>query len=273
MKKIKLVSSDLNGTLVHQHTMGDMIKIYRDAKSFQKAESVFAKQSAGKATMNEAFRVAGPLTKGITLRQAIEYTKKHMKYVSGFKDFLNFLYKSKIKLVINSTGYSVTYYSILEQTGRRKVHGFIGNFLQFGANRDYKKPISERELREKIREYFSNNKIKNDKAYDILQATEKVILGINDEKEKFSLIRRYIKNHFSNIKINEVAHIGDTMGDSEGIWLTAKAGGTGIAFNYNKELEAYLRAKLKKESIEGEIIFIDKKSSSSDLTHIIPFIE
>ena len=54
---------------------------------------------------------------------------------------------------------------------------------------------------------------------------------------------------------------------------TAKAGGLGICFNYNKELERYLKSKLKKQKIEGEIFFVDKKGDSSDLKHVIAIIE
>ena len=85
---IKFVSSDLNGTLVHQHTMSDMIRIFKGKEDFEKADIIFKKQTTGTATMEEAFDVAGPLSKGITLRQAIEYTQNHLKYLNGFEEFL-----------------------------------------------------------------------------------------------------------------------------------------------------------------------------------------
>ncbi|MEK6869650.1 MAG: hypothetical protein AABX74_05440 [Nanoarchaeota archaeon] len=63
------------------------------------------------------------------------------------------------------------------------------------------------------------------------------------------------------------------MGDSGGILGVAKLGGLGIAFNYNQELENFLKEKIENEDIKGKIVFIDKKSKNSDLINIIPYIK
>lgn len=270
---IKLVSSDLNGTLVHQHTMGDMIRLYKSKEEFKKAENIFKKQISGFATMEEAFEISGPLFKGITLRQAIEYTQKHMKYMNGFKELLNYLAEKKIPLIINSTCFSVTFYCIQEKFGSDKIHGFIGNNLIFGVNGDQNRKISEKELKEKIRNFFSDANASKNKEYDKIKAIGEVEMGIVNEEAKADLIRQYINKHFKNISINEVAHIGDTMGDSGGIFGIAKSGGLGIAFNYNQELKTFLKKKIETESIKGGIIFIDKKSKNADLQNIIPHIK
>jgi len=146
MPKIGLVSSDLNGTLVRQHTMSDMIKVYLGDKRYLPAKKVFDRQTSGTATMEEAFQTAGPLTKGLKLRDAIKYTIIHIKYVNGFPEFVNTLKTNGIPLVINSTGYSVTIYAIREQIGTDKIHGHIGNYLRFGLNADPKQTLSEAEL-------------------------------------------------------------------------------------------------------------------------------
>ncbi len=96
---------------------------------------------------------------------------------------------------------------------------------------------------------------------------------MKNEEAKTSLILKYAKKHFNNIPISEIAHIGDTMGDSMGIFGIAKLGGLGIAFNYNEELEAFLKNKIKNEAIKGNIIFIDKKTEEADLRHIIPYLK
>ena len=59
---IKLVSCDLNGTLVHQHTMSDLILVYKGKNYFERANNVFEKQLKGDASFKEAFKVAGPLS-------------------------------------------------------------------------------------------------------------------------------------------------------------------------------------------------------------------
>src|SRR3989344_4021353 len=106
MARIKLLSSDLNGTLVHQHTMSDMIRLYIGEEQFQQANGWFKLQTAGLAGIEEVFQKASPLTKGLTLRQAIEYTKEHLRYLHGFSEFANSLAEQGIPLIINSTGYS-----------------------------------------------------------------------------------------------------------------------------------------------------------------------
>lgn len=270
---IKFVSSDLNGTLVHQHTMGDMIRMYKSKEDYEKADIIFKKQASGTATMEEAFDIAGPLSKEITLRQAIEYTQKHMTYIKGFKELLNFFADKKILFIINSTGYSVTFYCMQEKFGSDKIHCFIGNHLLFGRNRVSEKVLSEKELKEKVRNFLSNVNSSKNKEYDEIKAIGKVELGIVNEEAKADLITQYINKNFKKISINDVAHIGDTMGDSGGILGIAKLGGLGIAFNYNQELEIFLKNKLKTEKIRGKIIFIDKKSENSDLRNIIPHIK
>src|SRR3989338_1245834 len=165
---IKLISSDLNGTLVHQHTMSDMIRMYKSKEDFKKADNIFKKQTSGIATMEEAFEVAGPLSKGIALRQAIEYAQKHMAYIRGFEDFLNFLAYKKMPLVINTTGYSVTFYCMQEKFGADKIRGFIGNRLLF-AYVGSGKTLKEEELRKKVKEFFSGRF--NSRDYDEIMAT------------------------------------------------------------------------------------------------------
>lgn len=270
---IKFVSSDLNGTLVHQHTMSDMIRIYKSEDNFRKADLMFKKQISGTGTMKKAFDAAGPLSKGITLRQVIKYAQKHMKYLDGFKEFLDFLKNKKIPLVINSTGYSITFYCIQEKFGADKINGFIGNNLIFGLNGEENKEISEIEIREKVHNFIHDKNTVLDKEYDEIKAIGKVELGIKNEEAKTNLIIEYINNNFKNISNDEVVHIGDTMGDSGGILGIAKLGGLGIAFNYNQELEDFLRNKMETEGISGKIILIDKKSEESNLKHIIPYLK
>ena len=273
MAQIQLVSSDLNGTLVHQNTMSDMIRLYRSEEAFRQADSVFKNQTNGSATMEEAFARAGPLTRGLTLRQAIEYTTTHMRYVKGFHEFIDTLHNNGLPIVINSTGYSITIYALREQLGENRIHGQIGNLLKFGADGDPKSTLREDELEQLVAQYFSNPEIPNDKSYDNIKATGVVELGIKDEDAKAKLILRYAKEHFSTIKPNHIAHIGDTMGDSGGIHGIAREGGLGIAFNYNEALERFLREKLASEQIPGRIVFVDSKSESTNLIKILQHLK
>lgn len=272
MPKIKLVSSDLNGTLVHQHTMSDMIRLYVGEKQYRQANDVFTQQTNGNASMELAFSTAGPLTRGLSLRQAIEYTKTHMSYMDGFATFVGTLAENSIPLVINSTGYSVTAYSIEERIGGGRIHGHIGNFLKFAMNANPHETLNEDELRRKVHEYFVNPESTNDNVYDIMQATGLIELGIMNEGDKARLIREYATRHFDGVSPGEIAHIGDTMGDSCGIVGIAQAGGIGIAFNYNDALKKFLENAVRNIKIPGEIYLIEPKSKYSNLEGILPIL-
>lgn len=269
MTRIKLVSSDLNGTLVHQRTMSDMIRLYLGEEAFRQTDSVFKRQTSGTASMEEAFAIAGPLTRGLTLRQAIEYTRTHMKYVDGFNEFINNLHNAGILLVINSTGYSVTIYAIREQIDKAKIHGQIGNSLKFGVNSDPNSTLREDELEELVAQYFANPESQRSDAYNRIKATGIIELGIQNEAAKARLILDYARKDFPALKPDQIAHIGDTMGDSGGIYDIAKAGGLGIAFNYNEALERFLREKLASEAIPGRIVFVDRKNESVNLMKVL----
>src|SRR3989344_6191229 len=169
----KLVSSDLNGTLVHQHTMSDMIRLYCGEEKFRQADAVFKRQTSGTATMEEAFANAGPLTKGLTLRQAIEYTQHEMRYVNGFAEFLNALHQRDIPFVINSTGYSVTIHALRARWGTDLIHGSIGNRLEFGMQGDPLAALREDELENRVWDYIHQPQDTNPE-YDSIQATGRI---------------------------------------------------------------------------------------------------
>ena len=265
--EIKLVSSDLNGTLVPQHTMSDMIRICLGGTKFKQANKVFKRQTDGEADMEEAFGTAGPLTKGITLRQAVDYTRNHMGFVNGFDEFVNYLHSGEIPLVINSTGYSVTIHAIREQIGRDKIHGQIGNRLVFGLDGDPASSLRDDELERLVRSFFVDS---NNAKFDRIQAVGKVELDLKDEAAKAQLINEYCTRNFSGVRPTEIIHIGDTYGDSEGILRIAKQGGVGVAFNYNPKLEQFLKSR---DHGPGRVHYIDPKGPNSDLRNIIPLLE
>nr|HID58403.1 hypothetical protein [Desulfobacterales bacterium] len=272
MGRIRLVSSDLNGTLVHQHTMKDMIRLYfpDEPERYEKANSAFKKQTEGHLSMKEVFAIAGPLTRGITLRQAIMYAINEMRYVNGFKTLIDTLAKANIFFVINSTGYTITIEVIRAVYGSDKIYGAICNNLIFGR---YGRPewrISDFELTLLINEYIWNPEKRREKIYDLVRATGEIELGIADEHAKAELI--FAKAKKLGIEPDQVAHIGDTMGDSMGLYGVAKKGGLGVAFNYNDALEEFLIKRLEDEYIPGRIIFIDKKGEDSNLEKVLPYL-
>lgn len=264
MTEIQMVSSDLNGTLVHQHTMSDMIRLAfpHEPERFEKAKSAFTRQTAGQLSMEETFRIAGPLTKGLGLKTAIEYTLSKMRFLGDFKDFIRTLRGKNIRFVINSTGYSITTEVIKVVYGAEHIDDVICNRLIFGH---HGKIFTETELSGLIMKYVHGDR--NNPIYDDIAAVGTVELGIKDENEKARLLFEIADR--LNIPKTALVHIGDTMGDSGGICEVARHGGIGIAFNYNQALKKHLENILVHEKIKGRILFIDTKSEHSDIRHIL----
>jgi phosphoserine phosphatase len=268
--KINLVSSDLNGTLVHQHTMMDMIRVFfpQEPERYEKAKDAFTKQTSGLLSMKEAFETAGPLTKGLRLKDAVDYASATMRYVKGFNAFISALYESGIYFVINSTGYTVTTETIRSVYGKDKIYDTICNRLVFGEGGDPEKPLSEMEISRLVDVYFKGKK--NNSIYNEIRATGVVELGICDENEKAARIFEIA----AGLKIDrsEIAHIGDTMGDSGGICGVAEAGGLGIAFNYNGALKNHLDSFMKTSRIKGKILLSTPKSEHADISVLLPHL-
>jgi hypothetical protein len=62
------------------------------------------------------------------------------------------------------------------------------------------------------------------------------------------------------------------MGDSLGILGVARAGGLGIAFNYNRALEEFLRGEGRSELDAGRILLVDAKSPRANLQSVLPLL-
>ncbi len=264
---IRLISSDLNGTLVHKHTMMDMIKsgFPGEPGRYERARDVFSRQTKGLLSMKDAFAAAGPLTRGLSLRAAIEYARFELRFLDGWDEFISTLAKNGKHFVINSTGYSVCVEVIKSLFGPDKIQDVICNRLVFGWEGNPHRTIGENFMAELVDKYF--NQGETESIYDELLATGEVELGIHDQKEKANLIFEIAER--MNIPREKVAHIGDTMGDSGGIYEVARNGGLGIAFNYNEALQDYLKGVLENQKIPGEIILVEQKGESSNLMRIL----
>tara|TARA_Y100000034_G_C6895741_1_gene412906 strand:- start:973 stop:1830 length:858 start_codon:yes stop_codon:yes gene_type:complete len=271
-----LFSSDWNGTLSGKaggsvsevrslHTMSHMIALYVGEEQFQEASKIFKKQTAGEATMQEAFGKAEKLSKGITLRQAINYALDEMTYMQGFNEFVDELHEKQMPFVINSTGYSVTMHVIKAQLGD-KLHGFIGNYLIFGQG---SKELDDSQLEGLVFDYVLDSVARKDGKYDSIATIGRVDLELETEDAKAEKIQSYAKKHF-NLGPRMIIHMGDTFGDSGGIYGVAKAGGFGVAFNFNSELENFLKLKIREDSeLKYNIFFIDPRGPEADLKNVL----
>jgi hypothetical protein len=265
---IRLVSSDLNGTLVHQHTMMDMIRVGfpDEPERYIRAKEAFTKQTSGNLSIEEAFGIAGPLTKGLRLRTAIDYALTEMRFLDGFEDFIKILYQNRILFVINSTCYSITNEVIKAVYGPQYFYDVICNRLLFGY--DSSTIIQEKKISELVARYIGGEK--ENRIYDEISAVGTVELGIQDENDKAQLLFNIAgRQGFDRASL---AHIGDTMGDSGGIYEVARHGGIGIAFNYNDALKSYLEKKLSAEPVSGKIFMISPKSELADIRSVLPIL-
>lgn len=256
---------------MHQHTMMDMIRIGfpGEPERYEQAKTIFNRQTAGLASMKEAFAVAGPLTKGLSLRSAIEYALGEMRYLNGFGEFVSELHRLGILFAINSTGYSVTIETIKSLFGHEKIGAAICNRLVFGWLGNPDSRIGESELAELVKDYVSDGNRGPD--YDEILAVGEVELGIRDENDKADLIFEIADR--KGIPRKSVAHMGDTMGDSGGITGVAQKGGLGIAFNYNEALGRYLEDVMESMEFSGKIILADPKGEQSDLRRVLRIME
>ena len=269
MEKPKyVVFSDLNGTCIEQHSMSDIIRLYKGRNEFEEVWRLFKRQTNREETMESTFALAGELSKGITLRQIIEYTIFHMRYMEGFEELLNYILESGGKFVLNSTGYSATVYCIRAKYGEDRIHGFIGDLLQLAPDADAQQTLEEYEIEDLIKTYFTDPNSLYDERYDIIKATGKVTLGIKDEAEKAKLASAHISMIFPGLPTTNMVHIGDTMGDSRGILDISLIGGVGIGFNYNDSLKYYILGCMDTNNLL-RLHLISKK----DMSYIIPVLK
>lgn len=266
---IELFSSDFNGTLVHQHTMSDLIRVHGTPGNFAKAKKLFDNRIEGKISVSDLLNGLGPLSQGITLRKAIDYAENHLTFVNGLAKFLEFLHRKNIPLLINSTGYSVTMYALREIYGREYFDDFICNRLEFGWDGNPVRAIEDEELEEMIEAYFRAEKCRRFDSYDNVKATGRINLSISEESAKTERLLNYLTVRHPDIPLNSVVHLGDTMGDSRIIVDIATAGGIGIAFNYNEPLEKFLVRTINTTPMLGTILMLEPKGETADLTHLI----
>lgn len=269
MPSIGLLSSDLNGTLVQPHTMQEMIRagFPHDPARYEKAREAFALQTEGRLSMDETFRTAGEQTRGLPLRIAIEYAMR-MPFVAGYASLMSFIQGRGIHLAIISTGYTVTLYVIRYATATVPFHTRC-NRLLFAHKRG--RIVEEEELESLVRQYIQRPGDSSKGVYDSIRATGEVVLGIADEGDKARLALELASS--LGVASTQVAHMGDTMGDSGGILGVARAGGLGIAFNYNQALQAFLLREGREEIRTGHIVLLEPKGPDSDLSKVIPFLE
>ena len=270
MTRIRLLSTDLNGTLIHSSTMLEMILVGfpEEPRRYETASRAFALHEDGKLSIEDTFRIAGEQTRDLPLGVAIDYALNRMTFVDGYSDFIAFLKQHQLQIAIVSTGYSVTLYAMRYADARYK---FNSNFNRLIFSAENGQEVPEHELEILVRRYIENSASRNDKIFSNTRATGEVVLGIRDEGDKARTALAMAQ--IFGIAPSQTMHMGDTMGDSMGILGVAKAGGLGIAFNYNHSLEAFLRSEGKREIDAGHIALIDPKGPRSDLRHVLPHLE
>lgn len=270
MTSVSFLSSDFNGTLVHSHTMQEMIRwgFPHEPRRWEEAARAFALQTEGRLSMVETFRVAGEMSRGLPLRSALDYNLSCLRFVNGYDSLMSFLRRRALHLAIISTGYTVSMYCLRYAT-RTVPFSFACNRMLFAPG-GRGEPLGEDRIEELVNRYILEPGVREDSTYDRILATGEIEVGIQDEGDKAALA---LKMAFElGIDPKAVAHMGDTMGDSMGILGVARAGGLGIAFNYNAALEEFLRTEGASEMALGRIVLVDAKSPQATLEHVIPYL-
>jgi len=208
------------------------------------------------------------MTRGLSLRTAIDYGLSALRFFPGFEALIEALHRRRKQFVINSTGYTVTTEVIKRRFGPEKFFRVICNQLVFGWKGDPQRSLSNGELTRLIGDYMAGRT--KDTVYDDIRATGEVLLGISDEAKKPLELFRLAE--LLEIPRSAIAHIGDTMGDSAGIVEVARNGGLGVAFNYNEQLRDYLQRIHKTEKLSGRIVLVDPKGNNPDLRNLLPLL-
>ena len=269
MPVVKLLSSDFNGTLVYPHTMQETVRYAfpGEPDRYDEIRALFQAQTEGKLPMTEAFRSAGRLSRGIALGSAIDYAIREMEPVRGFARFTNRLRQTGVRLLINTTGYSVTLSAFRRHYRLQEIDCRCNRLLFAGSDG---RILDEDELDGLVESYLKGSPPPEPGLHTDIKATGQVVLGIEDERRKARIALEYARS--MGIPPSQTAHMGDTMGDSGGILGVAEAGGLGIAFNYNHVLEAYLHDNGPDLISAGRIVFIDKKGPGANLEHVLPYL-
>ncbi len=258
--------SDLNGTLTRYDTMPDLAQ-RASAERYASAHAIFLDQTSGLISPEESIRQVARLTEGLTLKDAIDYSSR-LKYVDGFDELISALHGSGTALVLNSTGYSVTFYAMrhsLNAAHRRRgdevLHGWIGNSLLFA---DGSELLGEEMLEDLVGRYLSG---KGGAQGDLARytATGEVDIRIAREADKFTHLERYKEEHFPDMAWQCVSAMGDSYTDNAMLLGVAQRGGRGIAFNFNPMLERRLRSA---SGSQDRIFFIEKKAEYSNLAQV-----
>lgn len=267
---IRLLSSDLNGTLVHSHTMQEMISwgFPEDPGRFEEAKKLFDLQTKGELGLKDTFLRAGDLTHGLPLGCAIRYSMEGIRLIDGFAELMEFLGANGIRLIIVSTGYTVTLYT-MRYSLRMPPFIFHSNRLVF-ASGEKGEEISEEALEVLVRDFVAMPERRNDPLYQTIKATGRIELGLETEASKAEVALETARR--LGIEAHHVAHMGDTMGDSMGIVGVARAGGLGIAFNYNQALEQFLKREAQEEIDQGKIVLVCPKGPGAHLAKVVPYI-
>jgi phosphoserine phosphatase len=270
MSRLLLLSSDLNGTLVIPHTMQEMIRLaFPDCpERFERAREAFGRQTDGRLSIAEAFRIAGEASRGLTLRRAIEYALFHMDFMPGYEALIQFLRSSSICLAVVSTCYTVTLYVLRHHKHPDFPFFMRCNRLMFqdGSGRI----VEEGDLETLIRLYLDPGK-RRLPVFDTTTANGQINLGIATEEDKARSALEIADR--LGLAHHQVAHIGDTMGDSGAILGVARAGGLGIAFNFNEALRDFLDRRAKEEMAAGRVVLVDPKAQGAALEHLLPVLE
>ena len=114
-KLVDLVSVDVNGTSVWQHTMTDMLRIFKGPGDSEQAYRAVKKHFKGENpnALLTAFLSTAMLYKGLSLHDVINYSQNYLienrnipdpnnkhGFVTGFEEFVDELYQNQIKVTL-----------------------------------------------------------------------------------------------------------------------------------------------------------------------------
>ncbi|WP_456432747.1 hypothetical protein [Thermosulfuriphilus sp.] len=255
---LKLLSWDVNQTLVAENTMVALAGLAGHRK---RAQEIVEAQTAGRRPVETTLKELARLTAGLPLEDIVSYVCS-LPELPGLRLTLKAFCRAGLIQIINSTGYTVVlslWNKILQRhLGEAPFSKIIANRLRFEDSRGEEVP--EEEVLETAVALLEGKRPQRD-----LFVSGDLDLVISAEEAKAVFLEQIIRQE--GLFMSEVAHIGDSMGDSEVIAWMAKNGGLGLAFNARPELVLFLE-RLSERRLPGQAVIV----SSSDLRDLAPVI-
>ncbi|MDX2497682.1 MAG: haloacid dehalogenase-like hydrolase [Desulfobacterales bacterium] len=262
----QMVVLELDGAVVHDHTPSELIRVGfpLQPERYEQAFDLFQRESTGNVKPEEALLQYATMTRGITLRRAIEYATFKMRFINGFDTFIERLYQKNVPLLLVSSSFSIITEAIRQLYGPDRFQAVLANSLTFGLEKDLEAVISEEKLIALVQRYF--HRAREHQAYDKIAATGECNSINSDFLQKANFFAEQAAG--LNIPFEAVNYVCSSLKDRETLLAVVRSGGRVIAFNFEESLETIIKECQKNNHAKDTIKWTTPKSRRANLRSV-----